>query len=201
MITIIDYGMGNLQSVEKALIHLGFSTKLATSADDVAHAEKLILPGVGAFGDMMKNLHAQNLTGALKEYAQTDRPLLGICLGLQAFFEWSDESPGVEGLGILPGAVKKFDLKQCGKVPHMGWNNLDIVKSDGVFANLPAEPSIYFVHSYYVVAGRDEDIAATCTYGHKFTAAVERGNLCGVQFHPEKSQEIGLRILKNFASK
>lgn len=201
MITIVDYGMGNLQSVEKALVHLGFSTRLATDASDIVSADKLVLPGVGAFGDMMKNLHEQSLVQALKDYAAADRPLLGICLGLQAFFESSDESPNVEGLGLIAGRVKKFSLDKCGKVPHMGWNNINIVKPSGVFANVPDEASVYFVHSYYVEADNGDEVAAYCQYGDRFVAAVEKGNLCGMQFHPEKSQEIGLKLLRNFAEK
>ncbi len=198
MISIIDYGMGNLRSVEKALEGMGFETRLISTPDETADAGKLILPGVGAFGDAMKGLTDRGLVEPLRAHAASGKPLFGICLGMQILFESSEEDPGVGGLGILKGTVLRFERNEL-KVPHMGWNNLRIAPDSRWFSGLGTEPYVYFVHSYYV---RPEDpavSAATAEYGLTFTAGVEAGNVGGTQFHPEKSQATGLRILRNFA--
>lgn len=198
MITIVDYGMGNLHSVEKALQSLGLETHLASTAAELDKAEKLVLPGVGAFGDAMRGLHEQGLVDSLRSYASSGRPLFGICLGMQILFESSEEDPGVEGLGLLKGTVKRFPAMKL-KVPHMGWNRLQIKTASPWFADLGADPYVYFVHSYYVVPEQEEATAATTDYGIEFTSAVAFDNVGGTQFHPEKSQATGLRILRNFA--
>jgi len=200
MISIVDYGMGNLQSVEKALAYTGAETRLVTTAEEVASSEKLVLPGVGAFGDAMAHLQQQGMIEALKAYATSGRPLLGVCLGMQLLFDSSEEDPNVAGLGIFSGTVKRFPPNMGLKVPHMGWNSLMVSPESRVLAGLGNEPHVYFVHSYYL-APADESISAAMTpYGFDFTSAVEKGNVSGVQFHPEKSQQTGLRILRNFAA-
>lgn len=200
MISIVDYGMGNLYSVEKALEHQGATSRLITSAEEVASAEKLIVPGVGAFGDAISQLERNGMIEALKDYAVSGRPMLGVCLGMQILFESSEEDPGVAGLGVFPGSVKRFPASS-GKVPHMGWNRLDVKPGSRVLAGLGEAPYVYFVHSYYVAPADDSVTAARTPYGVDFTSAVERGAVCGVQFHPEKSQRVGLQILKNFAGR
>jgi imidazole glycerol-phosphate synthase subunit HisH len=198
MISIVDYGMGNLRSVEKALQRLGFETTLVNTRAQIDQAARLILPGVGAFGDAMKGLAERSLVEPLRDYAASGRPLFGICLGMQILFEDSEEDPGVEGLGLLKGTVKKFVLNGL-KVPHMGWNQLRVVSDSPWFQDLGDKPYVYFVHSYYVMPKDATVTAALTEYGIPFTAAVASGSIGGTQFHPEKSQEIGLRILKNFA--
>ncbi|MBX7246816.1 MAG: imidazole glycerol phosphate synthase subunit HisH [Candidatus Sumerlaeaceae bacterium] len=198
MISIVDYGMGNLQSVQKALAKLGFEATLISTPEEVKAATKLIIPGVGAFGDAMKGLAERGLVPALREAAADGKPIMGICLGMQVFFESSEESPGVEGLGYFKGTVKRF-IPNGHKIPHMGWNNLQICGKPRLLAGLGNEPFVYFVHSYFVAPTESDVAAATCEYGETFVAAVERGNLCGTQFHPEKSQDVGLGILANFA--
>ncbi|MCX7019949.1 MAG: imidazole glycerol phosphate synthase subunit HisH [bacterium] len=207
MIVIVDYGMGNLRSVEKAFVKLGYETCLVSDTASVARANKLVVPGVGAFGDAMKGLAARGLTEPLRQYAQSGRPMLGICLGMQIFFEHSEEDPGIKGLGIMRGCVKRFRMTDL-KIPHMGWNNIIITTSSRLLADLgtlnggtapKSEPYVYFVHSYYVAPDDPAVIAATADYGIRFAAAVESGAVMGTQFHPEKSQAVGLKILKNFA--
>ena len=199
MIAIVDYGMGNLRSVSKALERVGCATALAETPEAVMGAEKLVVPGVGAFGDAMKELERKGLVGPIREYARSGRPLMGICLGMQVFFESSEEDPGIEGLCLLRGTVRRFTDAGL-KIPHMGWNSLAVRKGSRLLAGLGESPHVYFVHSYYV-APEDEGVAAAMSaYGERFTAAVETGNLVGTQFHPEKSQATGLRILGNFAS-
>ena len=197
MISIVDYGMGNIRSVEKALEKLGFETRLIETHREDEMADKLVLPGVGAFGDAMKGLREHGLVEPIREYAKSGRVLFGICLGMQVFFESSDEDPGVEGLGLIPGEVKRFQCEGL-KIPHMGWNNLDVTPASRLLAGIGDTPYVYFVHSYYVAPRTAESVAATCDYGGEFTAAVEIGNVCGTQFHPEKSQAVGMHILKNF---
>lgn len=199
MISIVDYGMGNLRSVEKAFAHVGADAKLISSAEEVAAADKLVLPGVGAFGDAMKSLLAGHVADALKEYAKAGRPLLGICLGAQLLFDSSEENPEVPGLGILRGSVKRFPDTSGLKVPHMGWNTLQVRPDSKVLSGLGADPHVYFVHSFYMAPADNEVAAAMAQYGFPFAAAIERGNVAGVQFHPEKSQDVGLQILRNFA--
>ncbi|MGI8908330.1 MAG: imidazole glycerol phosphate synthase subunit HisH [Candidatus Sumerlaeaceae bacterium] len=199
MISIVDYGMGNLRSVEKALQKLGYATELVSTPGCIDAASQLVLPGVGAFGDAMRGLQERSLVEPLRHYAASGRPLFGICLGMQILFESSEEDPGTEGLGILRGEVRHFPAMQL-KVPHMGWNRLEVRTSSPWFQNLGPEPFVYFVHSYYVVPV-DGGMTATATeYGIQFTSAVAHENVGGTQFHPEKSQATGLKILQNFAS-
>jgi glutamine amidotransferase len=202
MIGIVDYGMGNLRSVEKALNALGESALLITDAAALSDVDKLIVPGVGAFGDAMRELNARNLVKPLQDYAGAGKPLLGICLGMQAFFESSEEAPGVEGLGLLAGTVRRFDLAGM-KVPHMGWNQAMSRNKARLMSGLSGEksgsdPTVYFVHSYYVCPANNSAVAAVTDYGISFASAVEEGNVMGTQFHPEKSQSAGLALLKNF---
>lgn len=199
MISIIDYGMGNLRSVEKAFSQAGVPVRLITQPEDVIAAEKLVLPGVGAFGDAMKNLIHTGVAHAIKDAATTGKPLLGICLGAQLLFDASEENPKVPGLGILRGQVKRFSPELKLKVPHMGWNQLTIQPESRILANLDPDPYVYFVHSYYMQPQDQTVTAATTDYGTPFTSAVESKNISGMQFHPEKSQTVGLKILENFA--
>ncbi len=199
MISIVDYGVGNLQSVEKALAYTGAETQLISSPEEISAAEKLVLPGVGAFGDAMHILEERNMVPVLREYAASGKPLLGVCLGMQLLFESSEEDPGVRGLEIFKGTVKRFPADLPLKVPHMGWNTLKVSDQSRVLAGLGAEPHVYFVHSYFVEPADNAVVAATTEYGSPFAAAVEQENVAGVQFHPEKSQAVGLQILKNFA--
>lgn len=200
MIRIIDYGMGNLRSVQKAFEKLGFAAEFCTSADDIASAEALVLPGVGAFRDAIHEIKRLDLDRAIKDYVAADRPFLGICLGLQLLFDVSYEDGEWPGLGIVPGEVRKFAPLPGLKIPHMGWNQLQPVGSPRVLEGIPADCSFYFVHSYYVVPKHSEVIAATTQYPDPFTSVIERGRLMATQFHPEKSQNGGLRLLKNFAT-
>ena len=197
MIAIIDYGMGNLFSVEKAFKKLGADVLVTSDKNIIANAEKAVLPGVGAFGDCMKNLQEYQLIDAIKDYASSGKPLLGICLGLQLMFEQSAESHGIKGLGIFKGTVKKINAPAL-KIPHMGWNDLCLGTSTPLLNGLPLNPYVYFVHSYQAVPEDEKIITAYCMYGEKVTAAVGRENVQAVQFHPEKSSNVGMRILQNF---
>lgn len=197
MIAIIDYGMGNLYSVEKAFAQMGAEAVITGSGDVILQADKVILPGVGAFGDCMSNLREYKLVPVIKEAVASGKPFLGICLGLQLLFEGSEEDPGVAGLGILPGLVKKIKAPGL-KVPHMGWNSLELKNRSPLFSGLTASSYVYFVHSYHAVPGDASLITAVTGYGEAVTAAVGRGNLQAVQFHPEKSGTVGLKILQNF---
>jgi glutamine amidotransferase len=196
MIAIVDYGMGNLFSVQKALERIGAGALVTENPGDLAAAEKIILPGVGAFGDAMRELEKRGLAASIKFEAEKGKIILGICLGLQVFFEKSEESPGIPGLGFLPGEVRRFTTHL--KVPHMGWNQLNMKKKSPLYQGIEEGSYFYFVHSYYVVPQNPDDIATTTEYGGEFTSSVWRRNLMATQFHPEKSQEKGLRILKNF---
>ncbi len=198
-ITIIDYDAGNLRSVEKALLSLGVTPVVTRDPQAILDAEKLILPGVGAFGDAMGNLRRFGLVEPIRQAAEKGIPLLGICLGMQLLFESSEESPGVEGLCLLPGTILRIPAGEGRKIPHMGWNSLQVRPGARLFQGLPAEPYVYFVHSYYLRAGQESIVAATTQYGVEIHASVERRNLFGCQFHPEKSSGVGLAILKNFA--
>lgn len=199
MIAIIDYDAGNLRSVEKALEALGQQVIVTKDAETIRQAEKVILPGVGAFGDAMANLQRLDLVEVIRETAASGKPFLGICLGLQLLFEDSDETPGVPGLGILRGHIKRIPEQAGLKVPHMGWNNLNLHHDGALFRGLPEHPYVYFVHSYYLEAKDPEIVTATAEYGVTIHASVQSGNLFACQFHPEKSSQIGLTILKNFA--
>ena len=200
MIAIIDYDAGNLKSVEKALLSLGEETIITRDPKEILSADRAILPGVGSFGDAMHNLHAFGLTGVIREYAASGKPFLGICLGLQLMFESSEESPGVEGLGLLKGRILRIPPCEGLKIPHMGWNSLNIREGARLFQGLSQDTYVYFVHSYYLKAEDPAIVAAVTSYSTKIDASVESGNLFACQFHPEKSSAAGLQMLKNFAS-
>lgn len=196
MIVLIDYGVGNLYSVEKAVAYVGGDVKISSSAADIQRADKIILPGVGAFGDCMKNLEATGLIPTIEAEISAGKPILGICVGLQILFAGSDESPCVDGLKIFGGQVKKIRAGDL-KIPHMGWNSIKFGNSK-LFAGLSGEPYFYFVHSYHASPDDKNIIAATTTYGEEVTAAIEFENIFATQFHPEKSGDVGLHVLKNF---
>jgi len=197
---LIDYGAGNLRSVANALRELGIDPLITASAADLTDATHLILPGVGSFGDCMAQLQSRNLIEPIQDWVAAGKPYLGICLGYQLLFDSSEESPGVAGLGIVPGVVRRFQQTPGLKIPHMGWNSAVPRKPDtGNWAGLGAEPYFYFVHSYFPVPDDDAVIAAQTTYGaDTFAAAIEMPNLLACQFHPEKSQDAGLRLIRNF---
>ncbi len=197
MIAIVDYGVGNLRSLENAFEHLRIETRRINTPEEISCAPKLVLPGVGAFFYAMKNLRALNLKTALLERIRAGVPILGICLGMQLFFTRSEEGQPTPGLNVIVGEVKRFDASL--KVPQIGWNEIQIQRESRLLKNLPISRHAYFVHSYFCEPGDSKVAVATADYGHSFTAIVEKENVFGVQFHPEKSQEFGLQILKNFA--
>ena len=199
MIAIIDYDAGNIKSVEKAVIKLGYDCVITRDKEILKKADKLILPGVGAFGDAMERLNEYGLKDVIKELvADEGKPLLGICLGLQLLFESSEENPGVEGLGLLKGKIVRLPEGDDRKIPHMGWNSLDFPKKSILFNKVVKGSYVYFVHSYYLEADDKSIVAATSEYGAQIEAAVECGNIYATQFHPEKSSAVGLKILSNF---
>ena len=198
MIAIIDYDAGNLKSVEKALIKLGAEPVVTRDADLILQADKVILPGVGAFGEAMEKLESFGLVETIRMVVVKGTPFLGICLGLQLLFEYSEEKEGCKGLSLLKGGIKRIPDAPGLKVPHMGWNSLTVTPNAKLFQNLPADPYVYFVHSYYLQAEEPEIVAATAEYGVTVHASVEKDNIFACQFHPEKSGEVGLAILKNF---
>lgn len=198
MIAIIDYDAGNLRSVEKALFSLGEEAVITRNQEEIFSADKVVLPGVGAFGDAMEKLNQYGLTDVIRQVAAKGTPFLGICLGLQLMFESSEESPSAEGLGLLKGRILRFPDRPGFKVPHMGWNSLDIRPDSRLFSGISPGEYVYFVHSYYLKAENEEAVAAAAEYGVRIHAAVEWGNLYACQFHPEKSGDTGLKILKNF---
>lgn len=200
MIAIIDYDAGNLKSVEKALVSLGEEVLVSRDSSEILQADKVILPGVGSFGDAMNNLDKFGLVDTIKKITRNGTPFLGICLGLQLLFKESDETPGAEGLDILPGKILKIPAKEGFKIPHMGWNSLDVKPGAKLFKGLEGNPYVYFVHSYYLKAADENIVAASTEYTTHIHASVESGNVFACQFHPEKSSEVGLKILKNFAS-
>jgi glutamine amidotransferase len=198
VIAIIDYGMGNLRSVEKALEKVGATVSVSRDPDEVRRADRIVLPGVGAFGDAMANLEKRGLVEVIKEEVTAGKPFLGICLGLDLLFEESDEHGLHQGLGLLSGRVELLptDLK----IPQIGWNQISIRKESHLLTGIPDGSSFYFVHSYAVVPRQESDILCETEYGCTFVSAVERGNIAAFQFHPEKSSSLGLTILRNFAS-
>lgn len=200
MIAIIDYDAGNLKSVEKALALLGQESTVTRDRKEILGADKVILPGVGAFGDAMEQLKKYELDRVIREVAGEGRPLLGICLGLQLFFEGSEESAGVEGLGLLRGRIVRFDESYGLKIPHIGWNSLRLQNDGRLFSGISDESYVYFVHSYYLKAEDAGIVKAVTEYGDTVHASVEQGNVFACQFHPEKSSAVGLSILKNFAA-
>lgn len=199
MIAIIDYGMGNLRSVQKGFEKVGHAAAITSDPEVVGSASKVVLPGVGAFGDAMHELRRRRLVEPVKQVIAEGKPFLGICLGLQLLFEIGHEGGRHEGLGVLSGEVVRFDLPREYKVPHMGWNQLEIRRPAPLLAGLTSGTHVYFVHSYYVVPRDRHDIAAETRYGEPFTSIVWRDKLFATQFHPEKSQADGLTILRNFA--
>lgn len=198
MITIIDYDAGNIKSVEKACQYLGQEVCITRDRDEILEASHVILPGVGAFGDAMRHLKEYHLIQTIYDVVEKKTPFLGICLGQQLLFERSDESKGVNGLGILPGEILEIPSAPGLKIPHMGWNSLDIRPGARLFKGIEGNPYVYFVHSYYLKAKRPEDVAARTWYSVDVDASVESGNVFACQFHPEKSSRTGLQILKNF---
>ena len=198
MIAIIDYDAGNLKSVEKALQFLGQECVITRDFHEIKKADKVILPGVGSFGDAMSQLRKFELDKVIHEVAAEQKPFLGICLGLQLLFEESEESKGVKGLGLLKGKILRIPDGPGLKIPHIGWNSLKFPHKGRLFLGLPEESYVYFVHSYYLKAAEEEIVTATTEYGTLIHASVEKNNIFGCQFHPEKSSEVGLTILKNF---
>lgn len=200
MIAIIDYDAGNLKSVEKALKLLGEESIITRDYHSIRKADKVILPGVGAFGMAMENLKKYELDKVIHEVCAAGTPFLGICLGLQLMFDGSAESEGVEGLGLLPGDIVRIPDKEGLKIPHIGWNSLDLRNDGRLFAGLEEHPYVYFVHSYYLKAKEPGIVKATTEYSTTIHASVEKNNIFACQFHPEKSSRVGLTILKNFAA-
>ncbi len=199
MIQIVDYGMGNLRSVQKAFERLGVPAEICTHSENLENCEKLVLPGVGAFRDAIAELRRQGFIDPIKTHIAAGKPFLGICLGLQLLFDVSYEDGTWEGLGIVPGEVVRFPETPELKVPHMGWNRVEPVGNCPLLAGIPADSYFYFVHSYYVVPRETSVVAGRTEYGRTFTSVIQRGNLFATQFHPEKSQQFGLKLLQNFA--
>ena len=198
MIAIIDYDAGNIKSVEKAMHYLGQEVEITRDQERILAADKVILPGVGAFGDAMEKIRQYDLEGVIRQVVDRGTPFLGICLGLQLLFEESEESPGRPGLGILKGKIRRIPGGEGLKIPHMGWNTLELSGNGRLFRGVPEEPFVYFVHSYYLEAEEEEIVKAVTWYGTKIHASVEKGNVFACQFHPEKSSSTGLLMLKNF---
>lgn len=198
MIAIIDYDAGNIKSVEKAILSLGAEVVITRDAQTILNADGVILPGVGAFGDAMEKLHSYGLVDVIRECVKKEIPFLGICLGLQLMFESSEETPGVEGLHLLDGKILRIPAEPGLKIPHIGWNNLHFPNKGRLFQGIPEDSYVYFVHSYYLAAEDEDIVAATTEYGTLIHASVEKGNVFACQFHPEKSSEVGLKILQNF---
>ena len=198
MIAIIDYNAGNLKSVEKALISMGEECTITRDRHEILNADRVILPGVGAFGDAMNQLKKYELDKVIHEVADSGIPFLGICLGLQLLFDGSDESSGVEGLHVLEGDILRIPDEEGLKIPHIGWNSLELVNDGRLFVNMPENPYVYFVHSYYLKAKDEKIVKAVTDYSTTIHASVEKDNVFACQFHPEKSSTVGLQILKNF---
>lgn len=200
MIAIIDYDAGNLRSVEKALVRIGEQPMITRDRTKILAADKVVLPGVGSFGSAMEQLDRFGLSDVIKEVAKRNIPLLGICLGLQLLFDSSEESPGVKGLGILKGKIMRIPDQPGLKIPHIGWNSLHLEHDGRLFRGIDEQSCVYFVHSYYLQAEDERIVKATTEYGAHIHASVEQDNVFACQFHPEKSSDIGLQILKNFAA-
>ncbi len=200
MIAIIDYDAGNIKSVEKAMEYLGQQVLVTRDPKEILSADKVILPGVGAFGDAMGKLRQFGLDRVIHEVVEKEIPLLGICLGLQLLFEKSDETPGVEGLGVLKGEILRIPDKEGLKIPHMGWNSLKYPNEGRLFKGIPEDSYVYFVHSYYLKAEDESIVTATTDYSTLIHASVEQGNVFACQFHPEKSSDVGMQILRNFVA-
>ncbi|PIQ87276.1 MAG: imidazole glycerol phosphate synthase subunit HisH [Candidatus Omnitrophica bacterium CG11_big_fil_rev_8_21_14_0_20_45_26] len=198
MIVVIDYGMGNLRSVGKAIETLGGKVCISDKPTVIEHAQKLVLPGVGSFGHAMRELRSRGLVKPIQKAIAAKKPFLGICLGLQLLFESSEESPRTKGLGVIRGRVKRFRLKKNLKIPQMGWNQMKILKRTPYFSGVPDRSFFYFVHSFYAAPKEGAVTIGTTNYGISFASAVQKENVTAVQFHPEKSQKVGLTILKNF---
>ena len=204
MISIIDYDAGNIKSVEKALLYLGEDAVITSDRDVIMSSDRLILPGVGAFGDAMNRIKGRGLDKVIYDFVETGKPFLGICLGLQLLFKESEESPGVTGLGLLDGKITKLPSEDSDgisyKVPQIGWNSLNVNPKSKLLEGIKDGAYVYFVHSFYLKADNPEDVAARSVYSTVVDAAVEKGNIMATQFHPEKSSEVGLGILKNFVA-
>ena len=198
MIAIIDYDAGNIKSVEKAMRYLGQDVEITRDRERILAADKVILPGVGAFGDAMEKIRQYGLEEVIRQVVDRGTPFLGLCLGLQLIFEESEESPGAKGLGILKGKIRRIPGGEGLKIPHMGWNTLELSGDGRLFRGVPEEPFVYFVHSYYLEAQEEEIVKAVTWYGTKIHASVEKENVFACQFHPEKSSSTGLLMLKNF---
>lgn len=198
MVAIIDYDAGNVKSVEKAVAALGKNVTVTRNPEEILSAKYVILPGVGAFGDAMEKLHQYGLTDTIHKVVERKTPFLGICLGLQLLFESSEESPGVDGLGILPGKIVRIPEQDDLKIPHIGWNSLSYPSQGRLFRGVPEQSYVYFVHSYYLQADEPEIVKAVTEYGALIHASVEKDNVFACQFHPEKSSETGMAILQNF---
>ncbi len=198
MVAIIDYDAGNIKSVEKAFEALGAEVSVTSDPEVIRSADHVVLPGVGAFGDAMNKLNNMGLTEVIREVAKSGKPFLGICLGLQLLFDSSEEAPGVEGLGILPGKVLRFKEMDGLKIPQIGWNALHLSNNGRLFSGVDEGAFVYFVHSYYLDAADRECVKATAEYGVSFDASVEHDNIFACQFHPEKSSSVGLKMLENF---
>lgn len=198
MIAMIDYDAGNIKSVEKALLYLGQDVVITRDADVLLAADGVILPGVGSFGDAMEKLHGYGLVDVIHKIVEKGTPFLGICLGLQLLFESSEETPGVKGLHVLDGRIVRIPAENGLKVPHIGWNNLKFPNQGRLFEGISEDSYVYFVHSYYLKAADESIVKATSEYGVKIHASVEKNNVFACQFHPEKSSDVGMQILRNF---
>ncbi|MDA1017188.1 MAG: imidazole glycerol phosphate synthase subunit HisH [Planctomycetota bacterium] len=200
MIKIVDYGMGNLRSVQKAFERIGVPAEIGKTGRDLIDADALVLPGVGAFRDSIAALRQYDIVQPILDHIAADKPFLGVCLGLQLLFDVSYEDGEWEGLGVIPGKVVRFDDQPGLKVPHMGWNQLEFAQEHAVFTGIPQDSFYYFVHSYHVVPRDNSVIVARSDHGGRFVSVAGRGNLIATQYHPEKSQSVGLKLLKNFAT-
>lgn len=199
MIAIIDYDSGNIQSVYKALRHIGCDCVITRDKDEILSADGAVLPGQGSFGDCVGSMKNLGIDGAVKEFINSGKPFLGICVGLQLLFERSEESPEVDGLSVFDGTIKRIPNGEGLKIPHMGWNSIDLLKKDGLFKGIEDGAYVYFIHSYYLDCEDKSIVSAQTEYGVRIDAAVCKGNVYATQFHPEKSGDVGLKILKNFA--